>query len=313
MALSPTQIIALKALPDLSKDFIRRLCEMPQKLRDVDVLVEIEHVWKDKKTRAALAMALEHALALVVESERLGIGILGYCDEIFPQALKEATAEDGKTPDPALVIFYKGDLACLNMPSIALIGARNCTQTAKVAGLYLGEQFAKRGLCVVSGLALGCDTSAHLGTLKVADGKTVAVVAHGLHTVFPPQNEGLAKDIVNRGGLLISEYPVGNEANSLTFIERDRLQAALSQACLVIQSGINGGTFHAARTTANTDKPLYVVKYRDLATENDVRNAGNIMMVDEFGAKYLAATSDAFEMKKRLDAIADAVKRRYAA
>lgn len=166
-----------------------------------------------------------------------------------------------------------------------MIGTRKNTPTAKIAGEYLAGEFAKQGFCIVSGLALGCDTSAHLGALK-AGGKTLAFMGNGLDSVYPKQNEQLAEDIIARGGLLMSEHKAGIPSTPYNLVARDRLQAGISLATIVIQTGIQGGTMHAANATLNSSKPLYVLRYQDKATATHEQTQGNYLL-EEKGAKTI--------------------------
>ena len=110
----------------------------------------------------------------------------------------------------------------------------------------MSQRLAESDICVVSGLAEGCDTAAHRGCLR-GHGTTVAVMAHGLHTVYPASNRDLAEEIVANDGCLVSEYPPDTRAQRSYFVERDRLQSALSRAVLVIETDVEGGTMHTVK------------------------------------------------------------------
>ena len=110
---------------------------------------------------------------------------------------------------------------------------------------------------MVSGLALGIDAAAQATSVE-HQGPTWAVLAHGLHTVSPSSNRDLAKQIVNQGGALISEYPPGEPAQRHYFVERDRIQAGLSDAVLVIESDIDGGAMHTVRFAREARVPVWV-------------------------------------------------------
>ena len=146
------------------------------------------------------------------------------------------------------------------------------------------------------GLAIGCDTCAHRGALKVS-GKTTAFLAHGLTTIYPPQNESLAKEIIEKGGLLMSEYPIGTNLSPYNLVARDRLQAGLAMATLVIQTGEKGGTMHAALTTLKANKPLYAVQFKDNATNNHEKCLGNAFLVKR-GAKYINGSDNLDEISE---------------
>lgn len=239
------------------------------------------------------------AIKIKSASEREGIGIISYYENNFPQILKNTIDEDGKLAPP-LLLFYKGDISIINMPCIAVIGTREITPNGEKAGMYISREFAKRGFCIVSGLAIGCDTVGHKGALEVG-GKTIAFLAHGLDSIYPSQNKELAEEILLKGGLLLSEYPIGIEVNRYNLVARDRLQAGLSMATIIIQTGEKGGTMHAANTTLIAGKPLYTIYYQDQETREHEKTKGNALLVSK-GAKYLKG-SDNF------DEIADIIKK----
>lgn len=214
-----------------------------------------------KITEDTIYKAYSDAGYIIRESERQGINVLTYFDANYPEMLRRTMTEDGKI-DPPLILYYKGNLDILEKPSIAVIGTREPTQEGVNAGLYLSSKIASLGYNIVSGLALGCDTMGHRGALN-ANGGTIAFLAHGLDTVYPPQNRSLALEILEKGGLLISEYPIGTPCNAYRLVARDRLQAGLALATLVVQTGVRGGTMHAVRSTLSSGKPVLTVRYND--------------------------------------------------
>ena len=246
-------------------------------------------VKKEKVTTEMLQKALSVARRTIEYNLQAGIGITTYYDEDYPSILRDTINEDGKLAPP-MVLYYKGDLSITRMPGLAVIGTREITDFGKKAGLYLTQEFAKRGFCIVSGLAIGCDTVGHRGALDVG-GKTIAFLAHGLDTVYPPENESLAQQIIDNGGLLLSEYPVGMGVNRYNLVARDRLQASMALATLVIQTGVQGGTMHAANTTLQYPKPLYVIKFKNNEENEHEKSLGNALLVEK-GAKYISGGDD---------------------
>lgn len=221
---------------------------------------------------------------IIQRSKDEGIGMVCYYDENYPEMLRNTVDEAGKPAIP-LLLYYKGDLSIAHQTCLAVIGTREVTPMGEKAGLYLSREFARRGVVITSGLALGCDTCGHKGALDV-EGKTIAFLAHGLDTIYPAENKQLADDIVSHGGLLLSEYPIGTGVNRYNLVARDRLQAGLSKAILVIQTGIKGGTMHAANTALMSGKPLYTIWFNDEATREHEKSKGNEYLVNH-GAKYI--------------------------
>lgn len=182
-------------------------------------------------------------------------------------------------------MYYRGNLKALQIPGIAVIGTREPTPNGVKAGEYFSGEFAKQGFNIVSGLAVGCDTTGHVGALKV-NGVTTAFLANGLdwESIYPKENLELAKRIVANNGLLLSEYPIGQSCGRYGLVARDRLQAGLSKATLVVQTGVTGGTMHAVNATIASKKPLFAVEYRNDVDISHEKVQGNIMLIREKGA-----------------------------
>ena len=230
--------------------------------------------------------ASDDAKRIIEASERNGIKTLGYWDADFPQMLADVTDEEGKRK-PCVLLYYKGSLDALKKTGLAIIGTREPDADGLKAGVYFAKAFAKRDFNIVSGLAVGCDTMGHRGALDV-DGTTTAFLAHGLDSVYPPENEGLANEIVEKGGLLLSEYAISIPVSRYNLVARDRLQSALAKASLVIETGRHGGTMHAAQTTLSANKPLLVVDYSD---KNGEKKQGNEWLASQ-GAIRLSSKDD---------------------
>ena len=173
--------------------------------------------------------------------------------------------EKGK-PDVPVLVHCLGNLDILEKSSLAIIGTRNPNEAGIKAADFFASEFASYGVNIISGLAVGCDSIAHEAALSV-NGTTTAVLAGGLDNIYPKENRGLAERILCAGGLLISENPVFTQTNKYNLVARDRIQAALGDATLVIQTGVSGGTMHAAKATLSAGKPLFVVDYKDSAPD----------------------------------------------
>lgn len=159
--------------------------------------------------------------------------------------------------DPPALLFVHGPNHPAALPGVAVIGTREPTAWGERTARECGAAVAQAGGIVVSGLAWGIDTAAHTGAVD-AHGCTWAAMPSGLDLVFPPSNAALATRIVEEGGALISEYLPGTRPHPTFFVERDRLQAALSQAVVVIETGLTGGTMHTVRFARALRVPLYV-------------------------------------------------------
>ena len=168
---------------------------------------------------------------------KVAVHVLGFPS--YPSQLE-------RLKEPPAFLFSIGTFEFGRKPRIAVVGTRKPTewglQTAKACAAKIVESHG----VVVSGLALGIDAAAQEASVE-HDGPTWAILAHGLHTVSPSSNRDLAKRILDKGGALVSEYPPGEKAQRHYFVERDRIQAGLSDAVLVIESGVDGGAMHTVR------------------------------------------------------------------
>lgn len=316
MSLTTRQILALRSLAGVGKQSILKVgnyrsqfietSELPNILTNCSVKMNNpEGKGKRPITAKDIEIGFLKAEEIIEKAKSNQIGILSYYDSQFPQNLRNTRSESGKRDDPPILLYYKGNLNALREPGIAIIGTRKNTSGAEKAGLYLSTEFARRGFCIISGLAIGCDTIGHRGALN-AGGKTIAFLAHGLDTIYPSKNKKLAQEIVLNGGLLLSEYDIGTPVTQYNLVARDRLQSGLALATLVIQTGIKGGTMHAAIGCVNSGKPLFVIKYADELTDNDEQTQGNHLLAKEVGATYIKGSDNLDEIAQKIRESSDA-------
>lgn len=289
MALSKEFILTLKQIKGFGTKSILAVADTVNcKIDSIDDLCNFWETLSGKKFAAVSQDELRYyhakALQLLAYCEGKGIGVISYFDSDFPQMLRNCTSEEGKQ-DPPLILFYRGNLKALEKPGIAVIGTREPTANGVAAGLHFSKELAMRGFNIVSGLALGCDTTGHRGALD-AGGTTTAFLAHGLdwELIYPKENLELAKEIVEKGGLLLSEYAPGTQGNRYFFVARDRLQAGLSYATVVVQTGVHGGTMHAVNATINSNKPLFAVEYKKDSDLSNRQVQGNLMLINSGSA-----------------------------
>ena len=177
--------------------------------------------------------------------------LITLADAHYPQALLEI-------PDPPPVLYAKGDLSCLSIPAIAMVGSRN----ASVQGEKNAEEFAyalsEQGFCIISGMALGIDGAAHRGALKNKNGKTIAVVGTGLDIVYPAKHRELAHKIVAQG-LVISEFAIGTPSRPQNFPRRNRIISGLSLGCLVVEANTQSGSLITAKCAAEQGREVFAI------------------------------------------------------
>ena len=304
MNIKTIRIIQLLQIKGIGSVFIRNV--MDRFLSENEDLESNENFIKYIKTRISenskklnlidvdFQEALDKANKIISESKDKGIGIISRYDIDFPIMLLKLIGNNGKDTSP-LILNYKGDISMLNKKqAIAIIGTRHPTNEGITAAEYYGKFLAEHGYNIVSGLALGCDSIAHKGALSVS-GMCTAILAHGLHMISPKKNEQIASDILKNGGVLLSEYFVGTSAFPSFFVERDRLQAGLSKATIVIQTGKKGGTMHAVNTTIKNNKILSVVYYKDQMVRDSEKVEGNTMLIKQ-GAFSLRKAEDLIDL-----------------
>ena len=196
--------------------------------------------------------------------------------------------------DPPLLLHVLGNIDAINKDCIAIVGTREPTEYGIVAAKKLGALFAESGYVVVSGLADGIDAAAHRGALEV-NGLTVAVLAHGLDTVYPSKNKELADAILKNNGALVSEYPWGTKANRSYFVARDRIQSGLSLGVFVVETGIKGGTMHTVKSCKEQKRALIVLKHPpDLI--GHPKTHGNAQLISEKRADIVFETDDDIDL-----------------
>jgi len=143
-------------------------------------------------------------------------------------------------------------------PVVAIVGTRKPTSYGKEVTFKLAYELAQKGVVIVSGLALGVDAIAHKAALE-AGGVTVAVLANGLDTVYPATHRGLAQQIVNRGGALISEYEPGTPARDFQFLARNRIVSGLADAVIVTEAASRSGTLATVAHALEQNREVFAV------------------------------------------------------
>ena len=174
-------------------------------------------------------------------------------------------------PDPPRRLYVQGAVDVLGAPAVAIVGSRRATRAGRQFAERLAEDLAAAGLAVVSGLAYGIDAAAHYGALRAGDGtprtgvgaapagRTVAVLGSGLGQVYPRQHAGLAAEIVESGGALVSEYPADRGPRKHQFPERNRLISGLSLGVVIVEATTKSGSLITARMAAEQGREVMAV------------------------------------------------------
>jgi len=181
--------------------------------------------------------------------ELKGINIITIDSEKYPERLRNIY-------DPPLVIYYKGKLHSYT-GYVGVVGARKCTQYGRAAARNISQLLSKYDICIVSGLARGIDTAAHMGALDER-GVTYAVLGCGLDIVYPPENKKLFQEI-ERKGAIISEYPPGTKPYPGNFPARNRIISGLCDGIVVVEAGEKSGALITANFALEQGREVFAV------------------------------------------------------
>ncbi|HSE20016.1 MAG TPA: DNA-processing protein DprA [Pyrinomonadaceae bacterium] len=203
----------------------------------------------------------------IANVKALGGDILLLDDGVYPASLREIY-------DPPIVLYVKGVWSkCLDQPCIGVVGSRRCSTYGQNAALMLARDLAQRGVTIVSGFARGIDAAAHKGALE-AGGRTMAVLGTGIDQVYPRDHRKLASEILDSGGALVTQFPLGTPPVSENFPYRNRIISGLSLGVLVVEAAENSGSLITARLAMEQNREVFAVP-------------GNITSRNSFGTNYL--------------------------
>jgi DNA processing protein len=205
-----------------------------------------------------------------------GILLINRNDSNFPANLFPIP---GKLP----LLYALGNTALLQETlAVAVVGTQSPDEKGETACRRITGTLVNRGFVIVSGLASGCDSIAHESCLALG-GKTIAVLAHGLDYCYPQSNRNLRDRILEKGGLLVSEYAEGVRPRRNFFVARDRIESGLTRGLIVIQSGVTGGSMHTARFAEKQNRPIASISGL---------GGGNEQLLNEKGAYPLDSDED---------------------
>lgn len=229
------------------------------------------------------------------------IDIVSIYDKEYPSILKEIY-------DPPISLYCKGDKSILNKKSIGIVGCREVTEYGKGAAKYFAYHLAKQNINIISGLAKGVDSYVHIGSICAQSeennpqvkscphvdnlkncGKTVAVLGNGLDMIYPKENEYLAKEIIEKGGAILSEYPLGTKPEKMNFPARNRIISGMSQGILVIEAKEKSGTLITVDFALEQGRDVFVVP----GNINSINSVGTNRLIQQ-GAKLVTNYSEIF-------------------
>lgn len=202
-----------------------------------------------------------------------GIHYLTYFDAEYPELLREIY-------NPPLVLFYKGNLEILTKKALAIVGARDANHYGRQVLNKIIPPIIEKKIVIVSGLAKGIDTFAHVETVR-NDGRTIAVLGGGFFHIYPKENETLAKQIAKEH-LLISEYPPIEKPAKWKFPMRNRIISGLTQGTLVVQAKERSGSLITADFALEQGREVFAIP----GNISDLLSAGTNDLIQQ-GAKLV--------------------------
>jgi DNA processing protein len=206
-------------------------------------------------------------------------------DGAYPELLREIA-------DPPVTLYVRGRWReCLDAPCAGLVGSRRASTYGQNVALSLARELAARGVTVVSGLARGIDAAAHRGALE-AGGRTVAVLGTGLDEVYPRDHRRLAEEILERGGALVTQFPLGTPPAAENFPYRNRIISGLSLGVVVVEASENSGSLITARLALEQGREVFAVP-------------GNITSRNSFGTNYLIKGAGAKLVQQWQDVVSE--------
>ena len=224
--------------------------------------------------------------------EENSIDIIHIYEENYPHSLKQIY-------DPPISLYVKGNKEILSNKNIGIVGCRECTEYGKKAAKYFSYNLTKQNINIVSGLARGVDSYAHLGCLSTYYenknsgkanynyGKTIAVVANGLDTIYPKENFELANQIIESGGVIVSEYPCGTKPDKLNFPARNRIISGISSGIIVVEAKQKSGTLITVDFALEQGREVFVVP----GNINAINSVGTNDLIKQ-GAKLVTCYQD---------------------
>lgn len=255
-----TDLYLLLSVDRIGPAKIRNLLARFKKLSNVFTastheLIETEGISRELASRIRKISSQKDSIQKFLEKElktldKLGGRIITVWDEDFPPLLK-------KIYDPPLVLSVLGQFDEKDKYSIAVVGTRMPTNYGKIQTEKIVSDLVEQNITIVSGLARGIDSVAHLSALK-SNGRTIAIIGSGLDVIYPAENKKLFNEIKEKG-VIISEFNLGTLPNAENFPKRNRIISGISLGTLVIETAITGGAMQTARLALDQNREVFAI------------------------------------------------------
>jgi DNA processing protein len=217
-------------------------------------LLKINGVGKERAVSLTKFDDWDEVDRILEKTDKSGAQLISLSEPKYPMMLRQ-------TFDPPIILWVKGNPSAISKPGIAVVGTRNPGRY----GLNQAEEWSRKicgaGLSINSGLAYGIDAKAHKTAID-SGGTTVAVLGSGIDRIYPNRNRGLAAEIIEKNGAVITEYPPGSIPDAVNFPERNRIVSGISHGTLVVESGVKGGSMITARLALDQNREVFVVPHQ---------------------------------------------------
>lgn len=279
--------ISLSKIKSLSRTKIRNIIQIFPNMKefwfsDVTTLKDTGILTSEDINSICLARENIEPEKELEEIKKRKINVITIYDSEYPQLLKEIY-------DPPFLLYCKGNLEVLKNKSISIVGTRNCTNYGKEVTRHLAHDLSSIGITIVSGLALGIDTAAHIGALIPKNGTTIAVLGSGIDFIYPRQNRNLYEEISQRG-LIISEYPPDTKPEVWRFPARNRIISGLSYGVIVVEASEKSGALITADYALDQGREVFAVP----GQINREQSKGVHNLIRQ-GATLITCVSDVFQ------------------
>lgn len=203
-------------------------------------------------------------------------------DDNYPARLKQLS-------DAPILIYAKGNLELLNTPALAIVGSRSASKYGENLANDFANQLSANGITIVSGLALGIDQAAHQGAMDNGSSATIGVLGTGANIIYPKKSTKLAREMANKA-LILSEFSLDTSPRPFNFPKRNRIIAALSLGCLVVEASDNSGALITARMAGELGIEVFAIP----GSVHSPLSRGPHRLIRE-GAKLVESTKDILE------------------
>lgn len=231
-----------------------------------------EEIWNSKKEilckkliEGKITKSKAEKISEEIISSRLSINLEKLETEIEKNNIKVITCIDNNYPkrllntyDYPILLYAKGNIDILNNKCLAIVGCRECTEYGKLLSLKISMSLSENNIIVISGLARGIDTYAHIGCIR-KNKPTIAILGSGVDIIYPKENKKVYEEILNNEGVILSEYFLGEEPRKENFPMRNRIVSGMSDGVIVVEAKKRSGSLITAHIAIDQGKEVYSI------------------------------------------------------